>query len=103
YPKTSAGFIYDALVATTLVQATETRASMRFWLAATENDVDGCDLKPESTFNNAWYALTAVPAADYVDSGFTLNGGTYSFPGDSTTITVSLDNADGSALTEAVD
>lgn len=59
YLKVNAGFVYDLLTATTLVQGTETLATTRFWLPALESDVTGCYLG-ESPFTTSWPQLLAV-------------------------------------------
>lgn len=82
YPKESAGFIYNAVSATTLVQGTETRATKRFWLGAAESDITGCYLG-SSPFNPSWPELSAVP-----DISTVLVSG-------STTVTVTVVNPDG--------
>lgn len=77
YLKESAGFIYDAITATALVQGTETRAVKRFWLPAAQSDVDGCWLG-DSPMTDHWPEVTAIATSNTVA------------PNGNTTITVTL-------------
>jgi hypothetical protein len=72
YLKVNAGFVYDILTATTLVQGTETLATTRFWLPALESDVTGCYLG-ESPFTTSWPQLLAVADVASVAVGGTTN------------------------------
>jgi hypothetical protein len=85
YLKESAGFIYDAISASTVVQGSETRATKRFWLGASESDITGCYLG-DSPFNAHWKSLSAVAGISTV-----LVSG-------STTVTVTVLYPDGSPV-----
>ena len=85
YLKSSAGFVYDNITASTVIAGVETMATTLFWLPALSTDVTAC-LLGDSPFNAAWPMVAA--AADVTT--VTVGG--------SSTITVSLTSQDGSPL-----
>ena len=74
-----------AVTQTTVVLATETRATKRFWLGASESDISNCYLGA-SPFNAHWKSLSAI-----ADTGTVLVSG-------STNITVTVLKQDGSPV-----
>jgi hypothetical protein len=88
YPKDSAGYIYDAISATTLVQGTQTSATKRFWLAASKTDITACVVGP-SPFYSHWPTLETTSADSIVAIGVP------------TTITAYLTDQSGGAISGA--
>lgn len=85
YFKASAGFVYNAITASTVVQGTEATATRRFWLPALETDIKNCKLGP-SPFNNAWPNISASVGTTPLGVGST------------TTITVTLLSQNGAPI-----